>query len=135
MISTVYFYRQSGNHSVMASSHKLERNPFPFPIEHVGTMKTTLSIGQVRGLLRSGQTHVQIYSEHRYTAPEPVIDNTEHTIYIYRSAAAQGGFKATLEHRVNTQPVEVVKVIGQDKMQQTLRGLRDRIRKGELFID
>lgn len=135
MISTVFFYRRHDNHSVMASSHKLEHNPFPFPLEHVGTMKTTLSIAQVRGLLKSGQTHVQIYSQHRYTAPEPVIDNTEHTIYIYRSAAAQGGFKATTEHRVNTQPAQVVKVIGQDKMKETLRGLRDRIRQGELFID
>ncbi|AIX51353.1 hypothetical protein PSNIH1_14515 [Pantoea sp. PSNIH1] len=143
-VSTVNFYRRLDDQSVLVTSERLEANPFPFEIEHVGCMKTLLTITDIRHLIKQGMSHVEVYSNHRYIEPESAgaslasldalceeISPEVTHVYLYESRGAQNGVKATIEKRPNQIILLDLAVSGKDKVQEVLKGIRERIRNGE----
>lgn len=124
-ITTIHFYRNNTDRSLMVTEKELVKNPFSFQIEYVGRMNTVLSVGQVRSLLKQGMTHIQIYEKYRYR------DMVK--IFIYTSCDAIGGKKATIEERLN-QPVLLAVDVERKHLQESLGKLREGIRRG-LSVD
>jgi len=147
-INVIHFYRRLDNRSILVTSERLEKNPFPFDLERVGCMKTLLSITQIRSLVRQGVSHVDIYNEHRYVEQEPVDVPVTHSeppceeispevthVYVYSSPGAQNGVKVTTEQRSHQTVLLKVEVSGQDRVREAMRALRERIRRGDLIED
>lgn len=147
-INVIHFYRRLDTRSILVTSERLEKNPFPFDLERVGCMKTLLSITQIRSLVRQGVSHVDIYNEHRYVEQEPVdvpvtlpeppceeISPEVTQVYVYSSPGAQNGVKVTTEHRPHQTVLLKVEVSGQDRVREAMRALRERIRRGDLIED
>lgn len=138
-INVIHFYRRLDTRSILVTSERLEKNPFPFGLEHVGCMKTLLNITQIRSLVRQGLSHVDIYNTHRYmpvtlseTSCEEISTQVTH-VYVYSSPDAQNGVKVTTEHRPHQTLLFKVKVSEKDKVQGVMKQLRERIRGGELI--
>jgi len=147
-VSTVNFYRRLDDQSVLVTSERLEANPFPFEIEHVGCMKTLLTITDIRHLIKQGMSHVEVYSNHRYIEPESTDDSLASLdalceeispevthVYLYESRGAQNGVKATIEKRPNQIILLDLAVSGKDKVQEVLKALRERVRNGDRLED
>lgn len=147
-INVIHFYRRLDTRSILVTSERLEKNPFPFDLERVGCMKTLLSITQIRSLVRQGVSHVDIYNEHRYVEQEPVdvpvtlpeppceeISPEVTHVYVYSSPGAQNGVKVTTEHRPNQTILLDLAVSGKDKVQEVLKALRERVRNGDRLED
>ncbi|GEM_PF-4152464 len=147
-VSIVNFYRRLDDRSVLVTSERLETNPFPFEIEHVGCMKTLLTITGVRHLIKQGMSHVEVYSKYRHIESESAgaslassdalceeISPEVTHVYLYESRGAQNGVKATIEKRPNQTILLDLAVSGKDKVQEVLKALRERVRNGDRLED
>lgn len=137
-INTIHFYRNLEDRSVLVTGDKLIRNPFSFNIAYMGDLKTLLTVSQVRNMLRSGISHGDIFDNHRYvpvTPSEPSCEeiSSEVKVYVYSSPCAQNGVKVTTEHRPHQTLLFKVEVAEKDKVQEVMKELRERIRRGDLI--